>query len=100
MYKRQDSIYNLVDLESALAEADLILLGADHNEFKDIEPELAAELMNTKKVFDTKNIIDHDLWQEKGFKTYKIGDFSNNDWQKKYGINEFNLQDESGVAEA
>lgn len=96
----EDSIYNLVDLESALAEADLILLGADHNEFKDIDPELAAELMNTKKVFDTKNIIDHDLWQEKGFKTYKIGDFSNNDWQKKYGINEFNLQDESGVAEA
>ncbi|MFW5986257.1 MAG: nucleotide sugar dehydrogenase [Halanaerobiales bacterium] len=79
----------LEGVDSALEDADCILIGADHKEFKELSPELAAELMETKIIFDTKNIIERQKWERAGFEVYKIGDYSNYDWQKKYGINEF-----------
>ena len=75
------------DLEKAVDGADCIILGADHREFSKIDIERVSELMENKIVFDTKNFLNAEKWQEYGFKYYKIGDYSNNDWHKDYGVN-------------
>ena len=74
-------------LENAVLNSDIIVIGADHKEFKEINPEEIASKMRNKKIYDTKNIIDKDKWEKAGFKVIKIGDYSDYDWQKKYGIN-------------
>ncbi|GAA0289852.1 UDP-N-acetyl-D-mannosaminuronic acid dehydrogenase [Gracilibacillus halotolerans] len=44
------------DLEKALNGSDLVLILSDHNEFKALTSEHYAK-MNTKQVFDTKNVV-------------------------------------------
>jgi UDP-N-acetyl-D-mannosaminuronic acid dehydrogenase len=46
------------DVNAALFGTDLILILSDHNEFKDFSG-YPVELMNSKIVFDTKNIVKH-----------------------------------------
>ena len=48
----------LLDAKEAVKESDLILILADHDEFKDMNYEELAKLMNTAQVLDTKNILD------------------------------------------
>jgi UDP-N-acetyl-D-mannosaminuronic acid dehydrogenase len=44
------------DLKAAVNHSDLVLVLTDHNEFKSVD---AADFagMNTKRIFDTKNIV-------------------------------------------
>jgi UDP-N-acetyl-D-mannosaminuronic acid dehydrogenase len=44
------------DLEKALDNSDLVLVLSDHNEFKSLTDAAFAK-MNTKQVFDTKNVV-------------------------------------------
>ena len=81
--------YYLTNFQKSLNNSDCILIGADHDEFKDIDPEEIKSKMNHKIIFDTKNIIDKEKWENSGFEVYRLGDYSNYDWQKEYGIKEF-----------
>ena len=44
------------DIEKAVTDSDLILVLADHNEFKELTSDV-FEKMNTPLVFDTKNVV-------------------------------------------
>jgi UDP-N-acetyl-D-mannosaminuronic acid dehydrogenase len=48
----------LVSLNKAVKDADMILILADHDEFKAIDYDELAKEMRTPILFDTKNIID------------------------------------------
>ena len=48
---------NFTSLEEALEDSKLILILADHNEFKNLDYDLIREKMNNTIIFDTKNII-------------------------------------------
>lgn len=48
------------DIEDAVTNSDLILILTDHNEFKNIDERILSD-MNTKRIFDTKNIIKNKL---------------------------------------
>lgn len=48
---------NFVDIEEALEDSKLILILADHNEFKELDYDLIKDKMDSAIIFDTKNII-------------------------------------------
>jgi len=84
----QKSEYGLSDLEESVSGSDIIIIGADHNEFEDIDPAKLAPKMRNAKVYDTKNIVDKEKWEKVGFKVTKIGDYSDYAWHKEYGVDE------------
>ncbi|AEF97188.1 nucleotide sugar dehydrogenase [Methanotorris igneus] len=69
--------YELCDLRSCIENADCIVVLADHNEFKDFNEEEIKNIgskMRTKKIIDTKNILNHELWEKCGFDVVLLGD--------------------------
>ncbi|MDM5246424.1 MULTISPECIES: nucleotide sugar dehydrogenase [unclassified Lysinibacillus] len=62
-------------IEEATKDADIILVLTDHNEFKALE---AAEITTKSKIiFDTKNCLKRDKWEEAGFQFHLLGDAKN-----------------------
>lgn len=62
-------------LEEATKDADIIVVLTDHNEFKAFD---AADItVKTKIVFDTKNCLNREKWQEAGFQFHLLGDAKN-----------------------
>lgn len=62
-------------LEEATKDADIILILTDHNEFKALD---TAEItVKSKIVFDTKNCLKRDKWEEAGFQFHLLGDAKN-----------------------
>ncbi|MFJ7407792.1 MULTISPECIES: nucleotide sugar dehydrogenase [unclassified Lysinibacillus] len=62
-------------LEEATKDADIIVVLTDHNEFKAYD---AADItVKTKIVFDTKNCLNREKWQEAGFQFHLLGDAKN-----------------------
>ena len=59
--------YQVEDVESAVRGADCILLLTDHREFKFFEPEAIGAPMRTRRLFDTRNALDHARWERAGF---------------------------------
>ena len=47
----------LVDFETAIKGADIILILTDHNEYKNMDFKVIESLMRTPVIFDTRNII-------------------------------------------
>ncbi|MFJ7663266.1 nucleotide sugar dehydrogenase [Lysinibacillus sp. NPDC097162] len=62
-------------LEEATKDADIIVVLTDHNEFKAYN---ATDItVKTKIVFDTKNCLNREKWQEAGFQFHLLGDAKN-----------------------
>ena len=64
-------------MEEALLHADIILVLTDHNYFRYLQPEQVNELVRTKMIFDTKNCIKRQIWEEQGYEVYLLGDSKN-----------------------
>jgi len=62
-------------LEDATKDADIILVLTDHNEFKALD--IAEITVKSKIVFDTKNCLKRDKWEEAGFQFHLLGDAKN-----------------------
>ena len=61
-------------LEQAAANSDGILLLVDHRQFFDLEPGQIADHLNSRYIFDTRNVIDKTAWIEMGFTVRVLGD--------------------------
>jgi len=65
--------FELSNLEEAFLASDLVLLLADHKEYKYLAaPELGL-LMRNKQLFDTRNCLNHVKWKEAGFRVEVLG---------------------------
>lgn len=64
-------------LDEALENADLLLILTAHDAFKSLQPADYKEKVRTKLVFDTKNCLDQQKWENAGFEVYKLGDSKN-----------------------
>jgi UDP-N-acetyl-D-mannosaminuronic acid dehydrogenase len=60
-----------LSLEDATADTDCIVLIADHNVFRKIDPETLG--VRTKNLVDTRNILDHRRWRDAGFSIRVLG---------------------------
>lgn len=61
---------NFVDFNEAIEGSNLILILADHNEFKEMDYEVIKYKMETSIIFDTKNIIEE---VPEGIELYNYG---------------------------
>jgi UDP-N-acetyl-D-mannosaminuronic acid dehydrogenase len=66
--------YPLMDLENAVADSDCIVILADHDCFKEIDP--SGICMRTRAIIDTRNIVNHQKWNDNGFAVRVLGDGS------------------------
>ncbi len=60
-------------LEEALKDADAILLLVRHTQFCEMSPSKVAALTSTRVVVDTVNAWDATLWEEVGFRIFRLG---------------------------
>ncbi len=65
--------YELSGFEETFSDADLILVLTAHNEFRYIDPDGVGKLMRNKAIFDTRNCMSRDKWENAGFKTFLLG---------------------------
>lgn len=59
--------------ESAVQEADALLLLVKHTQFTQLVPEQVAKQSKSRVVFDTVNGWDKDAWQKAGFDLVRLG---------------------------
>lgn len=71
--KDVDFEYPLLPLEDAVKNSDCIVVLTDHTEFKSLSPDKIGEFMRTKKIFDTRNCLEHEKWRENGFEVGILG---------------------------
>jgi len=65
--------FELSNLEEAFISSDLILLLADHKEFKYLSADELGLLMRNRQLFDTRNCLNHSKWKDAGFSVKVLG---------------------------
>ena len=63
--------YPCLPIEQAVDGSDCIIIITDHDEFKKINPAVLG--MRRRNILDTRNILDHTLWQKSGFHIKTLG---------------------------
>ncbi len=71
--KQSDSEVPLNGLDETLKGADAIIVTTNHSAFEKIEPNYAGQLVAGKLIFDTKNIINPQVWKNAGWKVLILG---------------------------
>jgi len=64
----------LDSMEEACIGSDCVVIMADHDCFRTIDPATIA--MRTRNLVDTRHILDHEMWREAGFAIRVLGDGS------------------------
>lgn len=65
--------YETKSLKEAFTGSDCALVLADHDEFRFLYPKEPAALMRTRLIYDTRNCLDRNLWQQYGFQYHLLG---------------------------
>ena len=58
---------------SALEGTDLVLIGTEWREYRDLDPAQAADLARTRYVIDGRNCLDAQVWKAAGWSYRGIG---------------------------
>lgn len=61
------------ELMLAIKDAELIILGTEWAEYKDLDPSLIAASVAKKTVIDGRNVLDVSRWQQAGFRLIALG---------------------------
>lgn len=61
------------DCESALRDAELVILATEWKEFKELDPAAAGELVSRRHVIDGRNVFDVEAWQTAGWTLDALG---------------------------
>lgn len=61
------------DTESALWEAELVILATEWQQFKELAPNEAGELVDNKHIIDGRNVLDVAAWSNAGWKIQALG---------------------------
>lgn len=61
------------DTESALREAELVILATEWQQFKELDPNEAGELVDIKHIIDGRNVLDVAAWSNAGWKIQALG---------------------------
>ncbi|MGI9148952.1 MAG: nucleotide sugar dehydrogenase [Chloroflexota bacterium] len=63
----------ILPFEQALRDAEAIVLLVDHRAFKELDVDLAAALVGSKRVLDARGALDRPVWQARGFEVSVLG---------------------------
>lgn len=64
--------YGLLNLEEAIEDSDCIVLVADHDIFRNIDPSKLK--MRNRNLVDSRNFLNYEKWKGAGFKIITLGD--------------------------
>lgn len=67
------TLYYAADTESALREAELVILATEWQQFKELDPNEAGELVDNKHIIDGRNVLDVAAWSNAGWKIQALG---------------------------
>ena len=59
--------------ESALREAELVILATEWQQFKELDPNEAGDLVDNKHIIDGRTVIDVAAWSNAGWKIQALG---------------------------
>ncbi len=76
--KENKAPFQTQSYDEAVDGADLIVILTDHKAFKDYEPSKIGGTMRHKAIFDTKNAISRETYEQAGFTVYRLGDGKGN----------------------
>ncbi len=63
----------LTSLEESFGNSDCAVFLTDHSDYKYLNPAEICKLMKRAVVYDTRNILDHNLWRREGFDVKVLG---------------------------
>lgn len=61
------------DLDTALRDAELVILATEWQVFRDLSPEAAADLVAQKCIIDGRNVLDVAAWKQAGWTIQALG---------------------------
>ena len=65
---------NYVDsLATAAADADLVMVLTEWTEFVNVDPAELSAAVSRKRIFDGRNVLDHDKWSAAGWDIVSLG---------------------------
>ncbi|ALS76293.1 UDP-N-acetyl-D-mannosamine dehydrogenase [Planococcus rifietoensis] len=76
--KENKAPFQTQSYDEAVEGADLIVILTDHKAFKEYDPKTLGGTMRHKAIFDTKNAISRETYEEAGFTVYRLGDGKGN----------------------
>lgn len=72
--RRVHPLLNTADtLEDALSDAEAVVLGTEWNEFREIDPEWARQLVANPYILDGRNVLDAEAWRAAGWQYCGMG---------------------------
>lgn len=72
-----DGIHSSLNLEESIAEAEVLVLLVNHQQFKSIEPGEIAKITKARIAVDTVHGWDRSAWEKAGFNFFRSGDGKN-----------------------
>ena len=72
----KNSAFKIYGLSESLSGSDLLLVLADHKDFKELSPEFSGELVRNRILLDTKNYLSHGDWKKNGFAVEALGKYN------------------------
>ena len=60
-------------LDDALTDAELVILATEWDEFKNLDPEHAGQLVATKTLIDARNVLPVPTWRTAGWNLHALG---------------------------
>ncbi|WP_211654984.1 nucleotide sugar dehydrogenase [Planococcus alpniumensis] len=76
--KENKAPFQTQSYDEAVEGADLIVILTDHRAFKEYNPQTLGGTMRHKAIFDTKNAISRETYEQAGFTVYRLGDGKGN----------------------
>jgi UDP-N-acetyl-D-mannosaminuronic acid dehydrogenase len=63
----------LLPIEQAVCDAEAIVLLVDHTLFSELDLDLVAALVRSRRVLDTRGTLDRQAWTTRGFEVHVLG---------------------------
>ncbi|KQB86077.1 UDP-glucose 6-dehydrogenase TuaD [Corynebacterium lowii] len=60
-------------VEEALRDAQVVILATEWQEFRDLDPQETADLVERRNLIDARNVLDLSRWQETGWEVCALG---------------------------
>jgi len=71
--KKSSGLIAEADLPTAVKDADLIILGTEWAEYKNLDPESVGSLPRVKTIIDGRNVLNVESWQKAGWRIIAPG---------------------------
>ena len=70
---RDASLETQADVFEAMKDVDLVILGTEWRDYKELDPKLVGDVVKVKTVIDGRNVLDVAKWQDAGFRILALG---------------------------